>query len=671
MKVRYAGAWSILWVLAAAQGAGAATYTVNNQSPAANDANPGTATLPFKTISAAARRVHPGDTVEVDPGVYREAVTLTVSGRDGAPITFKSTQPGQAIIDGADVLTDWASDAPGIWSIPSQFPKVAYSFGNGQWVYLNGEPMERAEKREDLKPGYFFQDFAAKRLLVALPAGQDIKNQTVEFATREGLIFPADKLDDIHIEGFTLKHNADWFRGKSALTISGRRWVVENNHILWGSYWGLQTRSSADAVIRHNIIEWCGNTGIGGRSSIHMIVEDNQVRYNNWRRLDWGNEGGGSKWILSVDCTIRGNDFSYNYGPGIWLDIADAGFLIENNICHDNLIHGIMLEIGWQHIVQNNLCFNNGGNGLYDSSSPEILAQHNVIFNNGFGIFIPASYTRKMGDTLDRNTAKFRESLAACPDITPLRLDQLTAQFMIYWAAPAYHTNNNCYFVDNLLFDNGCDYSEWRNYGKLSPVAPFINNFSDSNIFWGPSESRSITYNEGVENGKIGEYGSLAEWQKASGRDTHSIWADPRAADTKIPEWAAASRPIWSQHYQSCAAVHTSAPGVMESATSAILFGRLFRSSVVKPVQLSNPRLHGVILELDNQKVLALWASKREEQSSIRMKLGASQVVIEDGYLAKTPASLSDGTLTLQVGILPTFIYGIGADISEEVAAAR
>src|SRR5438270_9393077 len=47
----------------------AATYFVDTQNPAASDANPGTAALPFKTIRAAVTQ-HPGagNTIRVAPG---------------------------------------------------------------------------------------------------------------------------------------------------------------------------------------------------------------------------------------------------------------------------------------------------------------------------------------------------------------------------------------------------------------------------------------------------------------------------------------------------------------------------------------------------------------------------------------------------------------------------
>ena len=60
-----------------------ATDIVEAGDAKAADTNPGTKESPFKTISAAASKAQPGDEVLVRPGIYREAVTLNVSGEEG------------------------------------------------------------------------------------------------------------------------------------------------------------------------------------------------------------------------------------------------------------------------------------------------------------------------------------------------------------------------------------------------------------------------------------------------------------------------------------------------------------------------------------------------------------------------------------------------------------
>ena len=70
-------------------------------STTGNDAGPGTASAPWRTIQHAANMVHPGDVVQVFGGVYNEIVTIPTSGNTTSGyITFESF-PGQtAILDG-------------------------------------------------------------------------------------------------------------------------------------------------------------------------------------------------------------------------------------------------------------------------------------------------------------------------------------------------------------------------------------------------------------------------------------------------------------------------------------------------------------------------------------------------------------------------------------------
>jgi hypothetical protein len=78
--------------LALAGLAGATTYVVNGPSPHASDTNPGTATLPFKTIQHAADVAQAGDLVRIEPGTYAESIGIGHSGTPAKPIVFESTQ---------------------------------------------------------------------------------------------------------------------------------------------------------------------------------------------------------------------------------------------------------------------------------------------------------------------------------------------------------------------------------------------------------------------------------------------------------------------------------------------------------------------------------------------------------------------------------------------------
>ena len=84
--------------LAAAMPSGPAVYYV---APDGSDRNSGASRKEaWQTVSRAAQAVRPGDTVLLAGGVYRETVTIRVSGETNKPITFKPVPGEKVIFDG-------------------------------------------------------------------------------------------------------------------------------------------------------------------------------------------------------------------------------------------------------------------------------------------------------------------------------------------------------------------------------------------------------------------------------------------------------------------------------------------------------------------------------------------------------------------------------------------
>ena len=92
-----------------------AVLHVNVNHPNASDTNPGTESLPLKSVSRGAalalanRSKGQGTKVLIAPGVYRDAVRLPQHGKDqsDAPIIFEATENAGAVVSGSDVFTEW------------------------------------------------------------------------------------------------------------------------------------------------------------------------------------------------------------------------------------------------------------------------------------------------------------------------------------------------------------------------------------------------------------------------------------------------------------------------------------------------------------------------------------------------------------------------------------
>ena len=95
-------------------------------SPSGNDKNPGSAKAPFATIGRAASLANPGDTVKIGPGLYREQLTFTRSGKKDSPVTFAGTRGEKGefltvIEPPGETLSRWSSApevGPEVWKTP-------------------------------------------------------------------------------------------------------------------------------------------------------------------------------------------------------------------------------------------------------------------------------------------------------------------------------------------------------------------------------------------------------------------------------------------------------------------------------------------------------------------------------------------------------------------------
>jgi len=77
---------------ALALAAPAAQVFVDQRHPQADDKNPGTEALPFRSIQPAVDAANPGDTIWIKAGIYDEPINITRSGTINAPIVLSAWQ---------------------------------------------------------------------------------------------------------------------------------------------------------------------------------------------------------------------------------------------------------------------------------------------------------------------------------------------------------------------------------------------------------------------------------------------------------------------------------------------------------------------------------------------------------------------------------------------------
>ena len=174
-------------------------------SPDGNDKNPGSEKAPFATIAKAAAAAGPGDTVKIGPGVYREQITFTRSGKKGAPVTFAGTRGKNGefltVVEApGTVLSKWVPApeiGPRVWKTPLARRPTLVMMNGAMITFVNRRTMElpcRKELPKELNMELFASAFGpkCKRLagldIMKLPA--DIRVGTQLFRSRQELFWP-------------------------------------------------------------------------------------------------------------------------------------------------------------------------------------------------------------------------------------------------------------------------------------------------------------------------------------------------------------------------------------------------------------------------------------------------------------------------------------------------
>lgn len=309
-------------------------------SPSGNDANPGTAAEPWRTLQHAAEQAAAGDTIIIQPGTYAGGITHTTPGAAGRPITYRAASAGQTIIDGSGSARD------------------AFFITAAPWVVVDGLRIQNADRAG---------------LRVSLSAHVTIRNSILANNGTWGIF--TDYADDLLIE------NNECYGSQAEHGIyvsnSGDRPWLRNNRCHDNAASGIQI--NADPAMRRPEL---GTTGDGITTG--AVIENNVLWAN-------GQAGGAAINLASVrDSTIRNNLLYDNLAGGIagWDDGAgDAWGTRDNTFLHNTIVFDAgtgRTALNLQHGSTGNTVRNNvlaGGGSLAIRFDPSSLAGWDSDYN--------------------------------------------------------------------------------------------------------------------------------------------------------------------------------------------------------------------------------------------------------------------------------------------------
>ena len=371
-------------------------------------------------------------TVVLADGYYRREYLVPSRGNDNTapPLTITAANPGRAIIDGADPVTDLAGpDAQGVWSFPWtegwgpstwRQPQIAHFehplYYRREMIFLNDRRLDLVMAPDglapapELQPGQFTVDEVAGVIRLK-PAG---------------LLRPG--IDRVEVSRRGVRRGGDGTPGADAvpllrangiahLTIDGlvvRRSAAHNMASAFeASAIGI-TRATFDQRLRNLVITRCrfvdnGGKGLGGRHWIGVVVRDCELSGN-------ANGGGAlqrSDEVLFEDCTFADNSWRF----GSWMNTWDAaGTKILDGSCQDRSFTGRSR----QRIYRRCGFLRNGAGGFWHDWGPQDLVLENcLIEGNSTGVQIEiTSGPVLLRDTVIRNHGGGALYGVNAPDVT-------------------------------------------------------------------------------------------------------------------------------------------------------------------------------------------------------------------------------------------------------------
>lgn len=493
---------------------------VDTRNANADDANPGTADRPLKTIGKAAAIAADNSLgnmsirIIISPGVYRESVSLQPKGgRSQAPIHFQAEENGTAMIAGSDVWTGWQKQGktnvythswPYKWGLAPYPPGWQGSVDlkpivrRREMIFINGNALTQVLSNGEVREGTFSVSEQSATVSLIPPSGVQVESATIEVAIRS-VIFAIDSVQNLTVSGLVFMHG-NTAVGDTAVTLTNcTGGVVEDCKFLWNNWAGMTFQSSAPGIsqtmtARRNIANYNGGIGLSAARVKDVLYEDNETSYNNWRGAQgdfrqWANAG--LKHLFIHGGIYRRHRAVGNQAPGCWFDTDCADIEIEDAFSCRNNGPGLFIEASQGPTSATNctICDNHRESGIFSDGGADVTLQGNILYGN-----VDAQLRIVQGARSVRNW-ETNESLKIYPE-------RWTMQ---------------------------------KNIIVGSDTAPLLTDIADSARFFGTFVSAENTWFSPQKNGTFildGKGANFTKWQSASHQDADARFIDPRFVDS-------------------------------------------------------------------------------------------------------------------------------------------
>jgi hypothetical protein len=502
---------------------------VNNGS----DSNPGTEQLPLKTIGASAsiaianKEASLGTRVIINPGLYRESITLTGSTKQSTlPITFEAATNGTVFVTGAQQYTGWSTYsgnnsiytntwayAWGYCAIDSGGPPLEQPVVlRREMVIVNGTVLTQVMSLSQmLFPGTFFVDETGGELYVWPPSGTNMTTADVEVGVNSSLLTITangkNQITGIVIRGITFEY-ASSCHINSAVDVQGNvsNILFDTDTFIWNNATGLNFNYPvADVTVMNSVSNHNGASGFNTYQALNMLWQNDTASYNNWRGAqgafyEWGS--GGAHIFSDHNETLTNFTSTFNETHSLHWDTDDTGITVTNLLTAQNMF-GALLEKnnGPMTFTSSTFCptqvpTSSYGSGLILRDSLNVTVTKSTFYNNSLN---QVEVTGVPGGFL-------------ITDWATQQTYQAVNQYFTFTNNKVQGTTGQALISDGIL--NGSDWTT------------FVTSLtSNTNTWWNATNPAVFV----VPTPATNTDDDFAQWQTLTGQDTNSTWSNPGA----------------------------------------------------------------------------------------------------------------------------------------------
>ena len=493
-----------------------------------SDSNPGSESLPFKTINKAVEFVEAGGTIYVMDGIYSDqsaGVPIVSfyedsSQQDSAGNNYVYSNGNNLNNPHVVTINKSGNEIDGYITLknyPNHNPKIIFNGQGGIKLGPNANYIivEGFEVEGPSQSITYNQAIMNRRNRITLKESINQNNNNYSYFSGKGIWGGYD--DHHHI---IIKNNIVHDTPGSGIRFNDSDHItIENNTVYNTTWW---TSSASSAIV---FAETISTSEEDNTDEIKMIIRGNTV-YNNWNRIPF--------YMSSFPDNAQPP--SGNYGNASYSTILDGqGLYVTRS---DPNYNGTFL-------FENNLCVNNGKNGInFDrSNGSSAIIRNNTIYFNGAHDLV--------------------QDISASIEGNPRHGGQKVAGI-------------KANFVKNVTVVNNIVETRYNNYSALELFnvegSRFVNNniFVKGSISWGennPSNMIDVSP-EFVNPTELSDDASvMSDWETYMDNVDFSLQSTSPAINAGMPEYSPQidilgnSRPILPENIQSSSSFETSFDG--------------------------------------------------------------------------------------------------------------